>query len=99
MTLPVAFGVVVRVARTPMRAPALDALHLHASRRDGVGGDAADVDRPARGARAARRRCSRACPAVVDAVDRATRPPRSFTPALDLAAMSQQYVHSRLFRS
>jgi urease accessory protein len=26
-------------------------------------------------------------------------PPASFTPAMDLAAMSQQYLHSRLFRS
>jgi urease accessory protein len=35
--------------------------------------------------------------AVSDAMRR--REPTSFVPALDLAAMSQQYVHSRLFRS
>ena len=29
----------------------------------------------------------------------AAREPESFAPALDLAAMTQQYVHSRLFRS
>jgi urease accessory protein UreF len=27
------------------------------------------------------------------------REPSSFSPALDIATMSQQYVHSRLFRS
>jgi urease accessory protein len=39
-------------------------------------------------------------PDVVDAVIQAPAPPIvSFTPAFDLAAMSQQYGHSRLFRS
>jgi urease accessory protein len=38
-------------------------------------------------------------PSTVDAVlDRQARP-ESFTPALDIAQMTQQYVHSRLFRS
>ena len=38
-------------------------------------------------------------PAVVDLI--ASRHPRleSFAPAVDIAAMTQQYVHSRLFRS
>jgi urease accessory protein UreF len=38
-------------------------------------------------------------PGIVDAV--ATRDERieSFSPALDIAAMTQQYLHSRLFRS
>jgi urease accessory protein UreF len=37
-------------------------------------------------------------PAVVDAM--ATRAwPASFAPAMDIAAMAQQYLHSRLFRS
>jgi urease accessory protein UreF len=37
-------------------------------------------------------------PAVVDAMT--TRPrPASFTPAMDISAMAQQYLHSRLFRS
>jgi urease accessory protein len=38
-------------------------------------------------------------PSVVDAVVERRAEPAQFAPALDLAAMSQQYVHSRLFRS
>ncbi len=38
-------------------------------------------------------------PAAVDDILRDDRRLMSFAPALDLAAMSQQYVHSRLFRS
>lgn len=38
-------------------------------------------------------------PAMADAVIARTRPVESFAPAMDLAAMSQQYLHSRLFRS
>jgi urease accessory protein len=38
-------------------------------------------------------------PGVVEAVIQSGRAPSAFAPALDLAAMSQQYVHSRLFRS
>lgn len=38
-------------------------------------------------------------PAVVDAIAARDAAPESFTPAMDLAAMSQQYLHSRLFRS
>jgi urease accessory protein len=37
--------------------------------------------------------------AVVDAIASSERRPGSFTPAMDIAAMSHQYVHSRLFRS
>jgi urease accessory protein len=40
-----------------------------------------------------------AVPAIVDAIASRPRPAESFTPAMDLAAMSQQYLHSRLFRS
>jgi urease accessory protein len=38
-------------------------------------------------------------PAVVDAIAARDADPESFTPAMDLAVMSQQYLHSRLFRS
>jgi urease accessory protein len=38
-------------------------------------------------------------PGVVDAVALRRTPAASFAPAMDLAAMSQQYLHSRLFRS
>jgi len=38
-------------------------------------------------------------PAVVNGICERKLPPRSFAPAFDIAAMSQQYVHSRLFRS
>jgi urease accessory protein len=38
-------------------------------------------------------------PEVVEGVMRSERAPSAFAPAVDLAAMSQQYVHSRLFRS
>lgn len=37
-------------------------------------------------------------PAVVDAMTTRSRP-ESFTPAMDVSAMTQQYLHSRLFRS
>ena len=38
-------------------------------------------------------------PAVVDGVQTRRALPESCAPALDLAGMTQQYVHSRLFRS
>jgi urease accessory protein len=38
-------------------------------------------------------------PAVVDAIAERDAPLESFAPAMDIAAMSQQYLHSRLFRS
>ena len=38
-------------------------------------------------------------PAAVDAMIARDAPPESFTPAMDIAAMTQQYLHSRLFRS
>ena len=38
-------------------------------------------------------------PAVVDAMIARDAPPESFTPAMDIAAMTQQYLPSRLFRS
>jgi len=37
-------------------------------------------------------------PVVVDAMTTCARP-RSFAPAMDVSAMAQQYLHSRLFRS
>ena len=38
-------------------------------------------------------------PAIVDDVLARQARPESFAPALDIAQMTQQYVHSRLFRS
>jgi len=38
-------------------------------------------------------------PAIVDAIAARRAAPESFAPAADIAAMSQQYLHSRLFRS
>jgi urease accessory protein len=39
-------------------------------------------------------------PAVVDRIAAGDdQPPESFTPMMDIAAMTQQYLHSRLFRS
>ena len=38
-------------------------------------------------------------PAVVERVAASNRCPESFTPMMDIAAMTQQYLHSRLFRS
>ncbi len=38
-------------------------------------------------------------PSLVDGVLARGEQPAAFLPALDLAAMNQQYVHSRLFRS
>ena len=41
----------------------------------------------------------RGVPAVVERGHADAATVRVFAPALDIAAMSQQYVHSRLFRS
>jgi len=38
-------------------------------------------------------------PSVVDAIERGRDTIECFTPAMDVAMMSQQYLHSRLFRS
>jgi len=38
-------------------------------------------------------------PAVIDDIERRAARPSSFAPALDVAGMEQQYLHSRLFRS
>jgi urease accessory protein len=38
-------------------------------------------------------------PAVVDGIARRDALPQTFAPVLDIASMSQQYLHSRLFRS
>ena len=38
-------------------------------------------------------------PAVVDRIVARDDRVESFSPALDIAAMTQQYLHSRLFRS
>jgi len=38
-------------------------------------------------------------PAVVEAIAGGSATLESFAPAMDIAAMSQQYLHSRLFRS
>ena len=38
-------------------------------------------------------------PAAVDRLVSCGSDPESFTPAMDIAAMTQQYLHSRLFRS
>jgi urease accessory protein len=38
-------------------------------------------------------------PAVVDRIAAGDDEPTSFTPVMDIAAMTQQYLHSRLFRS
>ena len=41
----------------------------------------------------------RAVPECVDRIVQSDEPPRCFTPMMDIAAMSHQYQHSRLFRS
>ena len=38
-------------------------------------------------------------PASVARIESRVEPPRSFAPVMEMASMSQQYVHSRLFRS
>ncbi len=38
-------------------------------------------------------------PALVDGIAQREAPPESFAPLMDIAGMSQQYLHSRLFRS
>jgi urease accessory protein UreF len=38
-------------------------------------------------------------PAAIDRLVSRDGNPESFTPTMDIAAMTQQYLHSRLFRS
>ena len=38
-------------------------------------------------------------PLIVEAIAQRNAAPESFAPALDIAMMSQQYLHSRLFRT
>jgi urease accessory protein len=96
-TLPVAFGIACAATAIP--------------RRDAIGGYA--YTRLASTASAAMRlvpigqtaaHCVLAqalerVPAAVDAIEASTAPLECFTPLMDIAAMSQQYMESRLFRS
>ena len=97
MTLPVGLRSGVRV-RGRGGARRGRGVRLHASRVGGVGGDAADADRAARGARVAGCAASRV-PARSSTQPSGGPRRRRFAPALDIASMAQQYVHSRLFRS
>lgn len=96
-TLPVAFGAVCAAAGIEARAALegfvytrLAATISTAMRLMAIGQHEAHALLAATLARA---------PEVVEAMMRSERAPSAFAPALDLAAMSQQYVHSRLFRS
>jgi len=51
------------------------------------------------GAHASLARAVARVPLVASAIAERNGRPEAFTPALDIAAMSQQYLHSRLFRS
>jgi urease accessory protein UreF len=51
------------------------------------------------GAHAILARALERVPEVVEAIARRDARVESFAPAADVAAMTQQYVHSRLFRS
>jgi len=97
LTLPVAFGVVAAAASVPhvdmlqgfmytrLASTVSAAMRLMAlGQHDGHRLLAAALDR---------------VPAAVEHVVRGNCPLKSFAPALDLSAMSQQYVRSRLFRS
>ena len=96
-TLPVAFGAVGAAAGIDARAALegfvytrLAATVSSAMRLMAIGQHEAHALLAATLARA---------PRVVAAVMHSRRAPSTFAPALDLAAISQQYVHSRLFRS
>jgi urease accessory protein len=96
-TLPVAFGVVAAAAGVPERA----ALEGYAYTRLAAIVSAAMRLIPL-GQHEAHRLLAAALdlvpPMVAEILD-VEEPLRSFAPSMDIAAMSQQYVHSRLFRS
>lgn len=96
-TLPVAFGIVCAAARIPLRAALggyqytrLAATVSAAMRLMAIG---------QREAHALLADVLDRVPAGLDCIVASDEPPSAFTPALDVAAMSQQYIHSRLFRS
>jgi urease accessory protein len=95
-TLPVAFGVVCAVRLVPVRA-ALDG-YFYARLAAAV---SAAMRVMSIGQHEAHSLLAEALDGVPAAVSRAMDCPQpsSFVPALDLAVMNHQYVHSRLFRS
>jgi urease accessory protein len=96
-TLPVAFAAVCVCAEIPRR----EALAGYAYTRLGATVSAA-MRLMALGQTDAHRLLSRVLdrvPETVDDVIGSNRPIESFAPALEVAQMTQQYVHSRLFRS
>ena len=97
MTLPVAFGVVCASAGAEARA----AVEAFVYTRLASAASAAMRLMPI-GQREAHRVLAsrlRAAGPIVDAAVARAAAVGSFAPALDIASMTQQYVHSRLFRS
>lgn len=97
MTIPVAFGVVCGIAGVTER----DTLGGYAYTRFAATLSAAMRLMPLGQQRghAVLARMLETVPTLVDTVIAESRPLMAFTPALDIATMQQQYVHSRLFRS
>jgi urease accessory protein len=96
-TLPVAFGIVCTASRTDVT----DALEAYCYSRLAATISAAMRLMPV-GQHAAQRLLTESLarvPEIVREVLRSQLPPHSFAPAMDVAAMSHQYVRSRLFRS
>ena len=96
-TLPVAFGIVCAASGVGVQ----DALEAYCYTRLAATVSAAMRlmsigQHEAHGLLSAVLRDVPACAATIAA---SSAPPRSFTPLMDIAAMSHQYVHSRLFRS
>jgi urease accessory protein len=96
LTLPVAFGVVCAASEIPLRSTVSAFFYTRL---------AATVSAAMRlmplGQHEAHTVLARSMDGIPAAVDVALTAgwPSAFTPALDIAAMSHQYVHSRLFRS
>jgi urease accessory protein len=97
MTLPGAFGVVAASAQIAPRAAVEGFLY---TRLAAVASAAMRLMRIGQhdAHRVLASRLERAR-AVAEAIATTAGPPSSFAPLLDIASMSQQYVHSRLFRS
>jgi urease accessory protein len=97
LTLPVAFAVVCALEHIPLSA----ALGGYVYTRLAATASAAMRLMPIGQHEAHRLLAERLLrvPDVVQSVINRPRPPQLFAPALDIAAMSQQYVSSRLFRS
>jgi urease accessory protein len=94
--LPIAFGCACASAGVGMRATCAALAYTRLASTTSAALRLMQIGQSSAHARLAR--TLERVPVVVEAMTRRARP-ESFTPAMDVSAMTQQYLHSRLFRS